>query len=30
MYLLWRVYYSSPKRVTDLLEGRVFVVAGVL
>ena len=30
MYLLWWVYYSSPKRVTDQLEERVFVVVGVL
>ena len=31
MYLLWWVYYSSPKRVTDLfVVVGVFVVAGVL
>ena len=27
MYLLWRVYYSSPKRVTDLF-GRVCICCG--
>ena len=28
MYLLWRVYYSSPKRVTDLF-GRVCICCSV-
>ena len=27
MYLLWRVYYRSPKRVTDLF-GRVCICCG--
>ena len=27
MYLLWQVYYSSPKRVTDLF-GRVCICCG--
>ena len=27
MYLLWRVYYSSPKRVTDLL-GKACICCG--
>ena len=27
MYLLWRVYYSIPKRVTDLF-GRVCICCG--
>ena len=27
MYLLWRVYYSSPNRVTDLF-GRACICCG--
>ena len=26
MYLLWRVYYSSPKRVTDLFGRALYLL----